>query len=127
MTPKRIVIVGAGQGGLQAAVCLRQEGHQGPITLIGSENHLPYQRPPLSKAYQADSKLQIAVLSWPEDLAITRTDGAVFSFEGNFLSALKTLNNPCIHTQAHHLLVGGPPPTRDILENQSYEISPIQR
>ena len=127
MTPGRIVIVGAGQGGLLAAVCLRQEGHQGPIALIGSENHMPYQRPPLSKAYQADSKLQIAVLSWPEDIAITRTDGAVFSFEGHFLSVMKALNNPCIHTQARHFLVGGPRPTRDILENQSYEISPIQR
>lgn len=56
---QRVVIVGAGQGGLQAAVSLRQEGHTETITLIGSEPHLPYQRPPLSKAYlktgQADS------------------------------------------------------------------------
>lgn len=47
----RIVIAGAGQGGLQAAISLRQEGHAGPITLIGAEPGLPYQRPPLSKAY----------------------------------------------------------------------------
>ncbi|MGI3166261.1 NAD(P)/FAD-dependent oxidoreductase [Pseudooceanicola sp. 200-1SW] len=47
----RVVIVGAGQGGLQAAMSLRQEGHEGPITLIGAEPGLPYQRPPLSKAY----------------------------------------------------------------------------
>lgn len=46
-----IVIVGAGQGGLQAAISLRQEGHDGSITLIGAEDGLPYQRPPLSKAY----------------------------------------------------------------------------
>ena len=46
-----VVIVGAGQGGLQAAISLRQEGHAGPITLIGAEAGLPYQRPPLSKAY----------------------------------------------------------------------------
>ncbi|WP_425052208.1 NAD(P)/FAD-dependent oxidoreductase [Psychromarinibacter sp. S121] len=49
--PGRVVIVGAGQGGLQAAISLRQEGHTGPITLIGDEPGLPYQRPPLSKAY----------------------------------------------------------------------------
>lgn len=48
---KRIVIVGAGQGGLQAAMSLRQEGFEGEITLIGAEKGLPYQRPPLSKAY----------------------------------------------------------------------------
>ncbi|WP_424933544.1 NAD(P)/FAD-dependent oxidoreductase [Amaricoccus macauensis] len=45
------VIVGAGQGGLQAAASLRQEGFDGTITLIGAEPGLPYQRPPLSKAY----------------------------------------------------------------------------
>ncbi len=47
----RIVIVGAGQGGFQAAASLRQEGFEGDITLIGNEPGLPYQRPPLSKAY----------------------------------------------------------------------------
>ncbi|SEN53733.1 3-phenylpropionate/trans-cinnamate dioxygenase ferredoxin reductase subunit [Loktanella fryxellensis] len=48
---ERIVIVGAGQGGLQAAISLRQDGFAGSITLIGAEDGLPYQRPPLSKAY----------------------------------------------------------------------------
>lgn len=46
-----VVIVGAGQGGFQAAASLRQEGYVGNITLIGAEPGLPYQRPPLSKAY----------------------------------------------------------------------------
>jgi 3-phenylpropionate/trans-cinnamate dioxygenase ferredoxin reductase subunit len=49
-----IVIVGAGQGGFQVAQSLRQEGHAGPVTLIGEEPGLPYQRPPLSKAYLKD-------------------------------------------------------------------------
>lgn len=44
-----IVIVGAGQAGGQLALNLRNEGHQGPIVLIGAEPHPPYQRPPLSK------------------------------------------------------------------------------
>lgn len=51
MDTGRIVIVGAGQGGFQAATSLRQEGFEGDITLIGDEPGLPYQRPPLSKAY----------------------------------------------------------------------------
>ncbi len=51
MSDNRIVIIGAGQAGLQAAMSLRQEGHVGDITLIGAEPGLPYQRPPLSKAY----------------------------------------------------------------------------
>ncbi|MTH79612.1 FAD-dependent oxidoreductase [Paracoccus aestuariivivens] len=51
MSVGHVVIVGAGQGGFQAAASLRTEGHGGPITLIGAEPGLPYQRPPLSKAY----------------------------------------------------------------------------
>lgn len=46
-----VVIVGAGQAGSDAAAALRMAGHQGPITLIGDEPHLPYSRPPLSKAF----------------------------------------------------------------------------
>lgn len=46
-----VVIVGAGQGGTQVAISLRQEGFTGPVVLVGEENVLPYQRPPLSKAY----------------------------------------------------------------------------
>jgi len=50
MTP-RVVIVGGGQGGYQAAASLRTQGFDGEITLIGDEPHLPYQRPPLSKGF----------------------------------------------------------------------------
>jgi 3-phenylpropionate/trans-cinnamate dioxygenase ferredoxin reductase subunit len=48
---ERVVIVGAGHAGGSAAALLRQYGWQGPITLIGAEPVLPYQRPPLSKAW----------------------------------------------------------------------------
>ncbi len=46
-----VVIVGAGQAGYQVAESLRTEGYEGPITLVGEESVLPYQRPPLSKDY----------------------------------------------------------------------------
>lgn len=46
-----IVIVGAGQAGLQTAESLRSEGYDGPLTMIGDEPRGPYHRPPLSKAY----------------------------------------------------------------------------
>lgn len=45
-----VVIIGAGQAGLQCAATLRDGGYDGAITLLGEEPHLPYQRPPLSKA-----------------------------------------------------------------------------
>ena len=46
-----IVIVGAGQAGVQAVASLRAEGFAGTITMVGDEAFAPYQRPPLSKAY----------------------------------------------------------------------------
>ncbi len=46
-----IVIVGAGLAGATAATELREQGHDGPIVLLGSEEHPPYERPPLSKGY----------------------------------------------------------------------------
>jgi 3-phenylpropionate/trans-cinnamate dioxygenase ferredoxin reductase subunit len=46
-----VLIVGGGQAAFQTAASLRQEGYAGRITLVGDEPGLPYQRPPLSKAY----------------------------------------------------------------------------
>jgi 3-phenylpropionate/trans-cinnamate dioxygenase ferredoxin reductase component len=53
MTSDGVVIVGAGQAGFQVAASLRAEGYEGPITLIGDEPNLPYQRPPLSKGFMS--------------------------------------------------------------------------
>ena len=59
----QIVIVGAGQAGLQIAESLRAEGFSGGVVLLGKESHAPYQRPPLSKAWlageTADDRLTI--------------------------------------------------------------------
>ncbi|HEY6833586.1 MAG TPA: FAD-dependent oxidoreductase [Pseudolabrys sp.] len=46
-----VVIIGAGQGGYQVAASLREAGYGERITVVGDEPELPYQRPPLSKAY----------------------------------------------------------------------------
>ncbi|MBB2673848.1 UNVERIFIED_ORG: 3-phenylpropionate/trans-cinnamate dioxygenase ferredoxin reductase subunit [Rhizobium esperanzae] len=48
---EQVVIVGAGQAGFAAAAKLRQLGFNGSITMFGNEGVMPYQRPPLSKAY----------------------------------------------------------------------------
>jgi len=46
-----VVIVGAGHGGAQAALALRQRHFAGSVTLVGAEPEIPYERPPLSKEY----------------------------------------------------------------------------
>lgn len=46
-----MTIIGAGEAGVRAAITLRDKGWSGPITLLGSEPHAPYERPPLSKDY----------------------------------------------------------------------------
>jgi len=51
MARKRIAIIGASLAGATAAVNLRHEGFDGEVDLIGAEDHLPYNRPPLSKGY----------------------------------------------------------------------------
>lgn len=63
----RVLIVGAGQAGMQIAVSLRDEGFDGSITMVGEEPHGPYQRPPLSKAYLAgDADEESLELRTPE-------------------------------------------------------------
>lgn len=48
---ERLVVVGASLAGLRAVQAARKAGYTGPLTLVGGEPHLPYDRPPLSKAY----------------------------------------------------------------------------
>lgn len=61
-----IVIVGAGHAGFQLAASLRQAGSDAPILLLGDEPHLPYQRPPLSKAYLDPAKTPDSLHFRPE-------------------------------------------------------------
>lgn len=62
-----VVIVGTGHGGIAAAAFLRQYGFDGRITLIGEENAIPYQRPPLSKGWLLDTVQR-------EDIALRPAD-----------------------------------------------------
>ncbi len=96
-----MVIVGAGQSGLQVAESLRAEGWAGPIVLVGDEPCPPYHRPPLSKAYlagEADEaqltirspaaleKKGIEFLSGVAVTAIDRTARAVVLADGRRLA-----------------------------------------
>ncbi|MGW0809685.1 NAD(P)/FAD-dependent oxidoreductase [Nonomuraea sp. NPDC002799] len=48
-SPGHVLIVGASAAGLSTAEALRRHGHQGRLTLLDADPHLPYDRPPLSK------------------------------------------------------------------------------
>jgi 3-phenylpropionate/trans-cinnamate dioxygenase ferredoxin reductase subunit len=75
MVAAGVLILGAGQAGLQLAASLRQGGYAEPITLVGDEADPPYQRPPLSKAYLTgrddDAALMLRAPGFYADHAIT--------------------------------------------------------
>ena len=65
-----MVVVGAGEAGTRAALCLRERGYAGRVTLVGDEVHPPYERPPLSKgALAADALPELKAISTREQLA----------------------------------------------------------
>jgi 3-phenylpropionate/trans-cinnamate dioxygenase ferredoxin reductase component len=70
----RIVIIGGGQAGAQALQSLRQGGYEGKLTLVADEAALPYQRPPLSKAYMkgefSEERLYFRPEAWYQDQKI---------------------------------------------------------
>ncbi len=64
-----MVIIGAGMAGARAVIGLRGADYQGDITLIGEEAHLPYDRPPLSKAAITEEAAPSPVWLLDEDIA----------------------------------------------------------
>ncbi|MBJ8346689.1 NAD(P)/FAD-dependent oxidoreductase [Antrihabitans sp. YC2-6] len=54
MSSSSVVVIGASLAGLSAVRALREQGHRGPITVVGDELHPPYDRPPLSKEFLHD-------------------------------------------------------------------------
>jgi 3-phenylpropionate/trans-cinnamate dioxygenase ferredoxin reductase subunit len=70
-----ILIVGAGQAGVQIGESLRQEGYQGELLLIGNELHPPYQRPPLSKKWLIEPGAHTALALRGADSLVRRRIG----------------------------------------------------
>lgn len=91
-----VVIIGAGQAGVQVAQSLRQEGFEDSIALLGEELDLPYMRPPLSKGFIADgnaakislkpegfyAKSNIEFLRNTKVVSIDRTEQIVVALDG---------------------------------------------
>lgn len=71
MSPREIVVVGAGLAGTNVCEQLRLQGFNGRITLLGAEAEAPYDRPPLTKA----------VLSGDRDSTTLQTDMAALGVD----------------------------------------------
>lgn len=67
-----MVIVGAGECGTRAAFALREAAYDGPVTLIGAEPHIPYERPPLTK--HAGEEVALKPIADPQRLADNKID-----------------------------------------------------
>jgi 3-phenylpropionate/trans-cinnamate dioxygenase ferredoxin reductase subunit len=65
--PETVLVVGGGQSGFQAVASLRDKGFPGRVVLVGDEPGVPYQRPPLSKAYLKGTAGDEALRLRPED------------------------------------------------------------
>ena len=94
-----VVVVGAGLAGHSAATALRARGHVGPLVLIGAETHLPYDRPPLSKAVllgevedtalpalPADVEVRTGVCATGLERGVLHTDAGEVAFDGLVLA-----------------------------------------
>ncbi len=98
--PGSVIVVGAGLSGWRTAKDLRRHGYTGPLTLLGDEDELPYDRPPLSKAVLTGEREPEAVrLTSDEEIAelgidyrrgvrvASVTDGLVVTDDGQRLEA----------------------------------------
>ncbi|MFI2782771.1 NAD(P)/FAD-dependent oxidoreductase [Streptomyces sp. ALB3] len=105
----RIVVVGTGQAGYQTAASLRDHGHTGPLTLIGEEGVLPYERPPLSKAFVKGDGDTAPLLLRPrtfyERRSVARIDGTVTAVDR--AARAVQVDDGSVHPYDHLVLATG--------------------
>jgi NADPH-dependent 2,4-dienoyl-CoA reductase/sulfur reductase-like enzyme len=95
MSSDGLVIVGASVAGANAAQAARMAGWSEPIRLVGKEGYLPYERPPLSKAVDANPELhewhtvtyrtRLPGLKWGRTLWLASLAGGPFEYTGREL------------------------------------------
>src|SRR5690625_7796315 len=80
---KHVVIIGGGHGGGRTAITLREAGYAGPITILGTEERPPYERPGLSKGFlqgdETEDDLKPQPADWYEEKNVTSRTGATIT------------------------------------------------
>lgn len=113
-----IVVVGAGLAAAKAVETLRDEGFEGRITLVGSEKHLPYERPPLSKeVLLGDKQTSEAVLhdaDWYAERAVTVRDGVTVTSLDTEAKRLQLDSGEPLEYDALLLATGAEPRVLDV-------------
>ncbi len=110
MSSSDVVVVGAGHAAIQLAASLRQGRYDGAITLIADESGLPYQRPPLSKAFMSGHMEEAALLLRPasfyaaQNVGVVENDAAVGIDRA---ARVVTLASGAAHAYGHLVLATG--------------------
>ena len=84
-SPTSVVIVGAGAAGGAAAEMFRRQGYDGPVTLIGADESLPYDRPNLSKDYLAGNAPEEWILLRPPEFY---REQKIYAFTGTTVTGI---------------------------------------
>lgn len=113
-----IVVVGAGLAAAKAVETLREEGFEGRITLVGSEKHLPYERPPLSKeVLLGDKQTSEAVLhdaDWYAERDVTVREGVTVTSLDTDAKRLQLDSGEPLEYDALLLATGAEPRVLDV-------------
>lgn len=121
----RIAVVGGGVAAATAAEELRARGHEGEIDIFGAEPHLPYNRPPLSKALllgtEEDDSIFVHDAQWYADQSVSLHLGEAVT--GLDLDRRQVLVGPAAHAYDRLLLATGSKPRRLDAADQSGRVA----
>jgi len=99
--PEHVVVVGGGLAGARTVEELRAQGYEGRLTVLAAEQHLPYDRPPLSKGLlrgiaddvtldvpwdRLDVDLQLGVRATALREGVVETEGGELAYDGLVLA-----------------------------------------
>ncbi|MFI5534038.1 NAD(P)/FAD-dependent oxidoreductase [Kitasatospora sp. NPDC051853] len=110
-----VVVIGAGLAAVSLCGALRAEGHRGPITVVGDEPGLPYDRPPLSKGFLTgtvgDERLPLRPAAWYEQQRITLRTGTPVTHLDPRAGRVELADGTRLEADAVVLATGGTPRT----------------